>query len=236
MPETQISKPSNQQPDELKSELSALREKVAFLERVVHEVPANIYISSLEKGVLWCNKTNEESLGYTLDEIREMGGKEYLYKIVHPEDHNVPEDSINHYEHFAGAEFGGIFRARHKDSEYYKWFMGWAKAYSKDDEGQVKELLCVDVDLSPQMNTDKQLAEALKENLRLKYKLLINSLRKRELEVLTLVCKGYSTKDIAKQLFISTNTVSTHRKNIQHKLGTNNVADLVSLAKEAGLG
>ncbi|RDV16915.1 LuxR family transcriptional regulator [Pontibacter diazotrophicus] len=236
MPEQQTTTPLEQQPHDLETELSILREKVAFLERIVHEVPASIYISSLEKGVVWCNKTNEETLGYTLDEILEMGGWEYLYKIVHPDDHNIPDDSVDHYQHFDGAEFGGIFRAKHKEAKDYKWFMGWAKAYSKNQEGQVKELLCVDVDLSPQMNTDKQLAAALKENLKLKHKLLIKSLRQRELEVLTLVCKGFSTKEIAEKLFISINTVSTHRKNIQHKLGTNNVADLVSLAKEAGLG
>lgn len=236
MPEQQTTTSTNQQLHDSESELSALREKVAFLERIVNEVPASIYISSLEKGVLWCNKTNEETLGYTLEEILEMGGYEYLYKIVHPEDHNVPNDSVDHYKHFDGAEFGGIFRAKHKNAKEYKWFMGWAKAYKKDKDGNVKELLCVDVDLSPQMNTDKQLAEALRENLKLKNKLLLKSLRKREIEVLALVCQGFSTKEIAKKLFISANTVSTHRKNIQHKLGTNNVADLVSLAKEAGLG
>jgi len=236
MPEQQTTHPSKQQQPDLEAELSALQKKVDFLERIVHEVPANIYISSLKEGVVWCNKTNEETLGYTLSEILEMGGAEYLFKIVHPEDHNVPTDSIEHYQNFDGAEFGGIFRAKHKNAKDYKWFMGWAKAFGKDKDGNVKELLCVDVDLSPQMNTDKQLAEALRENLRLKNKLLIQSLRKREVEVLTLVCQGLSTKEIAKKLYISTNTVSTHRKNIQQKLGTNNVADLVSVAKEAGLG
>ena len=236
MLEQQTPKTSKQQLHDLEKELSALREKVAFLEKVVHEIPASIYISSLEEGVIWCNKTNEETLGYTLDEILEMGGREYVYKVVHPDDHNVPDDSIDHYQHFDGAEFGGIFRAKHKDAEEYKWFMGWAKAFRKNEKGQVTELLCVDVDMTPQMNTDKQLAEALKENLKLKHKLLFNNLRKREVEVLSLVCQGFSTKEIAEKLFISVNTVSTHRKNIQQKLGTNNVADLVSLAKAAGLG
>lgn len=236
MSEKHLSDPLKQQLHDVEKELTDLRKKVAFLEKIVHEVPANIYISNLEKGVVWCNKTNEETLGYTLDEILEMGGWEYFLKVIHPEDYNVPDDSIKHYKEFDGHEFGGIFRAKHKDAKNYKWFMGWAKAYQKDKEGNVKELLCVDVDLSPQMNTDKQLEAALRENLKLKYKLLINSLRKREVEVLSLVCKGYSTKEIAEKLYISINTVSTHRKNIQHKLGTTNVADLVSLAKEAGLG
>ena len=221
---------------ELEQQLSELRQKCDFLEKVIHEVPANIYISDLQKGLVWCNKTNEESLGYTLEEIREMGGLEYMYNIVHPEDHNIPDDSINHYQNFEGAEYGGVFRAKHKDEKEYKWFVGWAKAFSVDEADHVKELLCVDVDLSPRMNTDTQLVQALRENLKQKNKLLIQGLRKRELEVLDLVCRGLSTKAIAEKLFISPNTVSTHRKHIQQKLGTSNVADLVSLGKEAGLG
>ena len=221
---------------ELEQQLSELRQKCDFLEKVIHEVPANIYISDLQKGLVWCNKTNEESLGYTLEEIREMGGLEYMYNIVHPEDHNIPDDSINHDQNFEGAEYGGVFRAKHKDEKEYKWFVGWAKAFSVDEADLVKELLCVDVDLSPRMNTDTQLVQALRENLKQKNKLLIQGLRKRELEVLDLVCRGLSTKAIAEKLFISPNTVSTHRKHIQQKLGTSNVADLVSLGKEAGLG
>lgn len=220
----------------LQQENSRLKEKCDFLERVVHEVPANIYISDLEKGVIWCNRSNEESLGYTLDEILEMGALEYMQKIVHPDDLNIPEDSIEHYKKFEGPEFGGLFRAKHKDEKEYKWFIGWAKAFERRQDGEIKEVLCVDVDMSQQMNTDKQLTEALKESLKFKNKLLIASLRKREVEILNLICQGLRTKAIAERLFISTNTVSTHRKNIQKKLGTTSLGDLVSLAKEAGLG
>lgn len=46
-----------------------------------------------------------------------------------------------------------------------------------------------------------------------------SSLTLRELEILKLVAKGNSSKDIAKQLYISLHTVITHRKNICRKLG-----------------
>jgi len=219
----------------LQQEIDRLKQKCALLEKVVNEVPANIYVSDLEKGVIWCNKTNEESLGYTLGDILQMDAMEYMQKIVHPEDLNIPEDSIGHYRSFEGPEYGGLFRARHKDSKEYKWYMGWAKAFKREGN-LVKEIICVDVDMSQQMSTDKQLTEALKENLKFKNKLLIGNLRKREIEILNLICQGKRTKAIADALFISTNTVSTHRKNIQKKLGTSSLADLVSLAKEAGLG
>jgi DNA-binding CsgD family transcriptional regulator len=220
----------------LKKELAELKEKCFFLERVVHELPANIYISDLKEGVVWCNRTNEETLGYTLQEILEMGGMEYLYQIVHPEDRTIPDESINHYHSFDGAEYGGIFRAKHKNKKEYKWFTGWAKAFRKNPQGDVQDILCVDVDLSPRMNTEKQLVAALQENLKHKNKLLIKALRKRELEVLKLICQGMSSKLIADKLSISFHTVQSHRKNLQAKLGTGSVAELVSFARESGLG
>lgn len=226
----------NRELEALQQELEALKARCAFLQRVVDEVPANIYISDLEKpGVVWCNKTNEESLGYPLEEIRAMG-MDYMYAIVHPDDQNIPTDSIAHYQAFNGAEFGGVFRAKHRAEEAYRWFIGWAKALTRNGQGEVKELLCVDVDMSPRMNTEEQLVAALKENLKRKNNLLVKSLRKREVEVLTLVCRGLSTRDIAEKLHLSVHTVQTHRRNIQRKLGTANVAELVLLATEAGLG
>ena len=220
----------------LREEVAALRAKCIFLERVVQEVPANIYLSHLEKGVVWCNRTNEETLGYTLEEIQRMGGEQYMAAIVHPDDQNIPGDSIAHYQSFTGAEFGGVFRARHKNEKEYKWFIGWAKAFTTDEQGEVKEILCVDVDMSPQMNTDTQLVAALRENLKLQNKLMIQRLRKREVEVLTLISKGLSTKAIAEKLNLSVYTVETHRRNIQKKLGTANVAEMVSIANQSGLG
>ncbi|MFC6999397.1 LuxR C-terminal-related transcriptional regulator [Rufibacter roseus] len=219
----------------LRQQVGMLKEKCAFLERVVNEVPANIYVSDLKTGVVWCNQTNEETLGYTLEEIRQMSAMEYMEKIVHPDDLNIPQDSIVHYQSYDGAEYGGVFRAKHKLEQEYRWFIGWAKPFIKDGQGEVKKLLCVDVDMSPRMTTEKQLVTALQENLKKKNGLLIKSLSKREKEVLQLVCKGKSSKNIADELCLSVHTVNTHRKNIQARLGTGNVADLVLLAKEAGL-
>lgn len=55
-------------------------------------------------------------------------------------------------------------------------------------------------------------------------------LSKRELEVLTLIAEGHSSKEIADKLFISVRTVDTHRSNILHKLKMNNSAQLVRYA------
>jgi len=55
-------------------------------------------------------------------------------------------------------------------------------------------------------------------------------LSKREIEVLTLVCKEYSNSEIAEKLFLSVSTVETHRKNLIAKLGVNNTVGLVKFA------
>lgn len=55
-------------------------------------------------------------------------------------------------------------------------------------------------------------------------------LSEREREVLLLVAKGLSSKEIADRLNISVHTVNTHRKNITHKTGIKSVAGLAVYA------
>jgi DNA-binding NarL/FixJ family response regulator len=52
----------------------------------------------------------------------------------------------------------------------------------------------------------------------------------RETDILVLVAKGLSSKEIADKLHISVHTVSTHRKNITHKTGIKSVAGLAVYA------
>ena len=50
---------------------------------------------------------------------------------------------------------------------------------------------------------------------------------KRELEIIGLIAKGYSSYAIAHMLFISKQTVDTHRKNIYRKGSFRSVRDVV---------
>lgn len=61
------------------------------------------------------------------------------------------------------------------------------------------------------------------------------SLTKRELEVLKLIAEEYTGPEIAAHLFISINTVETHRKNMVQKLGVKNTIGLVKYAIKHGL-
>jgi DNA-binding NarL/FixJ family response regulator len=61
------------------------------------------------------------------------------------------------------------------------------------------------------------------------------NLTKREIEILLLITDAKSNKEIAKDLFISDQTVSVHRKNMMRKLGVGNTAGLIRFAYEKSL-
>jgi len=58
---------------------------------------------------------------------------------------------------------------------------------------------------------------------------------KREFDILHLLEKGYSTEKVAETLFLSPNTIKTHRRNILHKSGKATIAELIFELKENGV-
>lgn len=58
---------------------------------------------------------------------------------------------------------------------------------------------------------------------------------KRENQILDLISKDYSDKDIAIELYISHNTVKTHKRNLYSKFDVKRGAGLVRKAFEVGL-
>ncbi|MDX9789796.1 MAG: response regulator transcription factor [Candidatus Kapabacteria bacterium] len=59
---------------------------------------------------------------------------------------------------------------------------------------------------------------------------LYNGLTEREIEILKLISLEYSGKEIGEKLFISANTVETHRRNLIRKLNVKNTVGLVKYA------
>ncbi|WP_439584911.1 response regulator transcription factor [Dyadobacter bucti] len=60
-------------------------------------------------------------------------------------------------------------------------------------------------------------------------------LTRREKEILELIGRGYTTQQIAGELFISTHTVESHRKNLMEKFGVPNTATVIKMATDFGL-
>lgn len=61
------------------------------------------------------------------------------------------------------------------------------------------------------------------------------SITRRELEILELIARGMSNREIAEKLFVSENTVKTHSSRVFDKLGAKRRTQAVQLGKEFGL-
>jgi hypothetical protein len=62
-----------------------------------------------------------------------------------------------------------------------------------------------------------------------------NDFTKREFEIIKLIQKGFTSEQIAEQLYLSLHTVNTHRRNILKKTGKAHIPDLIYDLKERGL-
>jgi two-component system response regulator NreC len=60
-------------------------------------------------------------------------------------------------------------------------------------------------------------------------------LSQREIEILELIVEGYSYKEIAEKLVISSSTVHSHRNNLMKKLGLSKRSELIQYARQQGL-
>ncbi|HEX8031279.1 MAG TPA: response regulator transcription factor [Vicinamibacterales bacterium] len=77
----------------------------------------------------------------------------------------------------------------------------------------------------------QQMAEMVRDGHRQGLQVLTD----REREVLTLIARGLSTKEIASSLDIGQRTVETHRANLMRKLGVKSVALLTQVAIREGI-
>jgi len=64
---------------------------------------------------------------------------------------------------------------------------------------------------------------------------MIYDITPREKQIIVLISNEYSSKEIAKFLYISFETVKTHRRNLLQKLRVKNVAGMVRVAFEQGI-
>jgi two-component system, NarL family, response regulator NreC len=63
----------------------------------------------------------------------------------------------------------------------------------------------------------------------------VNILSRRELQVLGLVARGYTSAQIAKQIFVGVKTIETYRSRFAEKLGLRTRSDVIRFAVQMGL-
>jgi two-component system response regulator NreC len=98
----------------------------------------------------------------------------------------------------------------------------------------IKNVMAARRYLSPEIS-EKVITGYLDGKERLQVNSVLETLTKREREVLKLIAEGYKNREVAHYLFISPKTVEKHRANLMKKLNLHNASALTAFAIEKGI-
>ncbi|HEY5747699.1 MAG TPA: helix-turn-helix transcriptional regulator [Chryseolinea sp.] len=94
-------------------------------------------------------------------------------------------------------------------------------------------VLSTDIFIEAKLDDPQLALHKLRKQVRYETSVYQEKLSSREVEVLSLIMQGLTNKDISERLFISFETVRSHRKSILKKIGVRNTAALVSYYNQA---
>lgn len=178
-----------------------------------------------------------------------------MFSRTHPEDVEAMYAFSNYYIQFALTNLKNKFQIYHptlfmrlKNFEnLYRWCMVQYGDYLTDEEGNLLVGLTFVTDIShiktegvammSIVDTEKEICQHFycqSDNKVVAFSNEIPRLSNREIEVLNYLSIGYSSKQIAFELNISTKTVDNHRQNMLHKADCKSSSELISFAVKTG--
>jgi len=184
-------------------------------------------------------------LGYQHDEM----SVPFLISKIHPED----QPWFLNFENKVREFFGRLnarqvpnykvqydYRIRKKNGDYIR-IMQQVTVLQFTGKNNIMRTLITHTDIShikkecaPELSFIGMNGEPTYINIEVKNLFAEEVVTMREKQVLGLLVKGYDSKSISRELYISKQTVDTHRKNLLRKTGCENTASLTSTAIRRG--
>lgn len=197
--------------------------------------PGVVIINRIADGsVAWMSKRGRQELNITLEEIVSLTAEEYYDRYFNSEDakYYVPK-IIALVERNNDEEISTFFQqVRFAKTADWKWHMSSTKILLRDEENRPLLMITMAMPIDAMHHMAIKAERLLEENNFLRKNLdKYSQLSMREREVLGLLALGKSAADTAEALFISQNTVDTHRKKIKQKLGTSSYYELCAYAR-----
>ena len=201
---------------------------------VSDQIPVVAHLSHPETfEIVEANEKYIHSSGYELEEVQE-DWLEYVMNTIHPASAKSilsflptffktrrPNQTVNfiEYARLAGQTDYSPLLVFTKPSKLPNGLLLWL-AVAPEDFGK----------------SSKKVEQIIKmDTFKLKHFRRFQSLTDREVEILKLLANGYNNPRIADCLYISRNTVETHRKKIKRKLELKSLRDLMRYAFAFGL-
>lgn len=201
---------------------------------LIDKTTAMMFVTNSHNQMLWCNQRYKDMFGHDQEYVNKTGIIQFAKENLHPDDVDSYMNSLKELANKNLTQMLAIYRQKGVNDDW-RTIIVTGKVLKWLENDIPEEFLGVGIDVTDQFASFTEFENLLKENIYLKNKLKLKDLSKRELEILTLISKGDSTKEIAASENISFHTVEWHRKNISRKLGINKLSELVRFAVECGM-
>ena len=224
-----------------------LEKHIIFLEQLdVIENSAISIFDLYKRDHVFMSSKFETIFGHDLDEASKEGAS-YFDKYIHPEDladilkaaiyfiklgFNTPVENIKDYKMIYD------YRRKNNKGKYIR-VIEQQMALELDKFGNVWLALSL-LDISPDKDIKTPFRCRLVDSKTGKLfhfppKEEVPQLSNRETEILKLISEGLISKQIADMLFISVNTVNTHRQRIIEKLNVSNTFEAIKYGSDLGI-
>jgi DNA-binding CsgD family transcriptional regulator len=199
---------------------------------ILNKINTFICIIDVYQGrLLWANRYFLNKLGYSKTALPNITSDELLWHI-HPDFREVMIESLKKLNGKVSDDLCSFCKIRTK-SNRWTWILSTSMIFEKGRDGQIKKILLCALEIN---------LSHLQDQMRILISKDIDTgpshfeqLSSREKDIISLISKGESDKEISENLGISIHTAKTHRKRIIHKLGLKNSSTLVKYAVENGL-
>ncbi len=160
---------ANEDITERKKAEEALRKSQMFNEIILNASPDVIYIYDIvEKKNVYSNEGVMDVLGYSAQEIQEMGD-ELIQALMHPDDFTIYlNETFPRYQTAEDNEFiEHEYRMKHKNGEWY-WLNSKESIFARREDGTPDQIFGIIRDITERKKTEEALQQS-KELLKLQF-------------------------------------------------------------------
>jgi DNA-binding CsgD family transcriptional regulator len=208
--------------------------KIAEIAACEDDMPGIIIILNADNfGVRYLSKRGREILGVTNDELQGMGIYYHTQFLKAENPTELLPAAVESLLHNNSDEIISLYQEFRTSAQYnYSWFYAGMKVLLRNNEGIPELLIVMAIPLDPMPGMAEKTERITDDhNYLLRNQHKLHSLTKREKELLKLFAIGKTNEAISRDLFISIETVATHRKNIKRKLGCKSNYDCTHFAQ-----
>ena len=204
----------------------SLKSKIRKIESFSEIVPGIIIIRELEGfGPVFISENGLKLMHTKLEAVQTETDK-FQNSFFHNDDIYDYKNQLKELEKEADndrSQFTFFQQLRLAQENEWIWHICTSEIFHRDENMVATHIITVANPINHLKHVPNKVNRLVAENLFFKQNFeKYRSLGKREREVLRLVALGKSSLEIAEELFISIDTVNTHRKNIKEKLKINN--------------